>query len=53
VNRGGGVVVSVRSSAGNGVGSGRLRGSTGGGSFRGYVQGGPCAGTWYGQRTSM
>jgi hypothetical protein len=51
VGRGGGVVVRVVSSSGNGVGSGRLRGSIGSGSFRGYVQGGPCAGVWSAQRT--
>jgi len=51
VSGGGGVVVRVVNSSGNGVGSGHLRGGSGGGSFRGYVQGGPCTGTWSAQRS--
>jgi hypothetical protein len=51
VGRGGGVVVRVVSSQGNGVGSGRLHGGSGGGSFRGHVQGGPCAGSWSARRS--
>lgn len=53
VSGGGAVVVRVVSSQGNAIGSGRLRGNTGGGSFRGSSSQGPCAGTWSGQRTSM
>ena len=52
VSGGGGVVVRVVSSAGNGIASGRLRGNVGAGSFRGVTQQGPCAGTWSSQRTS-
>ena len=51
VSGGGAVVVRVGSSQGNAVGSGRLRGNSGGGSFRGSAQQGPCAGTWSSQRT--
>jgi hypothetical protein len=51
VNSGGAVSVRVVNAQGSVVGSGRLRGSSGSGSFRGHVQGGPCAGTWYGQRS--
>jgi len=51
VSRGGGVVVHVVSGDRSAVGSGRLRGSSGSGTFRGRAQGGPCAGTWYGQRS--
>jgi hypothetical protein len=50
VNRGGAVFVRVASAQGNANGSGRLRGNTGSGTFRGYAQGGPCTGTWYAQR---
>jgi hypothetical protein len=53
VSGGGAVVVRVFSSVGNAIGSGRLRGNVGGGSFRGASQQGPCAGTWTSQRTSM
>lgn len=53
VGGGGGVVVRVVSSVGNAIGSGRLHGNTGAGSFRGASQQGPCAGTWSSQRTSM
>lgn len=52
VSNGGAVVVQVMSGVGNAVGSGRLRGNTGGGSFRGSSQQGPCAGSWTSQRTS-
>ena len=51
VSRGGGVVVHVVSGDRSAVGSGRLRGSSGSGTFRGRAQGGPCAGTWSSQRT--
>jgi hypothetical protein len=51
VSPGGAVFVRVASAQGNAAGSGRLRGNSGSGTFRGYAQGGPCAGTWYGQRT--
>ena len=51
VSRGGAVFVHVVNAQGSAAGSGRLRGSSGSGSFRGHVQGGPCAGTWYGQRS--
>jgi hypothetical protein len=51
VSGGGVVVVRVVSNVGDAVGSGRLHGNTGGGSFRGASQQGPCAGTWTGQRT--
>lgn len=51
VNRGGGVFVRVVSGDRSANGSGRLRGNTGSGTFRGYAQGGACSGTWYGQRT--
>src|SRR5215469_8791072 len=53
VSGGGSVVVRVVSGQGNAVGSGRLRGNSGGGTFRGASQQGPCAGTWTSQRTSM
>ena len=53
VSGGGAVDVRVVSSQGNAVGSGRLRGNSGGGSFRGASQQGACAGTWSGQRTGM
>lgn len=53
VSGGGAVVVRVVSSQGNAIGSGRLRGNSGGGTFRGASQQGACAGTWSGQRTSM
>jgi hypothetical protein len=52
VSGGGTVVVRVVSSVGNAIGSARLRGNNGGGSFRGASQQGPCAGTWSSQRTS-
>ena len=51
VSRNGAVSVQVSSSSGNAVGAGHLRGSTGGGSWRGYSQSGACAGTWYAQRS--
>lgn len=51
VNRGGGVFVRVVSGDRSANGSGRLRGNVGSGSFRGYAQGGACAGTWSAQRT--
>ena len=51
VSRGGAVYVRVVSAQGNAAGSGRLRGNSGGGSFRGASSQGPCAGTWTGQRT--
>ena len=50
VSRGGAVYVRVVSGDRSAAGSGRLRGNTGSGTFRGYAQGGACAGTWYGQR---
>jgi hypothetical protein len=53
VSGGGAVVVRVVSGQGNAVGSGRLRGNSGGGSFRGASQQGACAGTWTSQRTGM
>jgi hypothetical protein len=52
VGGGGSVVVRVVSSVGNAIGSGRLRGNTGSGTFRGSSQQGACAGTWSSQRTS-
>ena len=51
VSGGGAVVVRVVSAQGNAVGSGRLRGNSGGGTFRGHSSQGACAGTWYAQRT--
>jgi hypothetical protein len=42
----GGISVTIKSSAGNAVGSGRLVESSGFGTWRG----GPCAGTWTAQR---
>ena len=51
VSPGGAVFVRVASAQGNAAGSGRLRGNTGSGTFRGYAQGGPCAGIWVSQRT--
>lgn len=53
VSRNGAVYVRVVSSQGNAAGSGRLRGNTGGGSFRGASSQGACAGVWTGQRTGM
>jgi len=50
VSPGGAVYVRVVSGDRSAAGSGRLRGNTGSGTFRGYAQGGACAGTWYGQR---
>ena len=51
VSPNGAVFVRVVSANGNAAGSGRLRGNTGGGSFRGHSSQGACAGTWSGQRT--
>jgi hypothetical protein len=51
VSGGGGVVVRVVSGSSSATGSGRLRGNSGGGTFRGYSQQGACAGTWSSQRT--
>jgi hypothetical protein len=51
VSPGGAVFVRVVSGDRSATGSGRLRGNFGSGAFRGYAQGGPCAGTWTGQRT--
>jgi hypothetical protein len=53
VSAGGGVVVRVVSGGSSAIGSGRLRGNSGAGSFRGHGQQGPCAGTWSSQRTGM
>jgi hypothetical protein len=52
VSGGGGVVVRVVSGGSSAVGSGRLRGNSGGGTFRGSGPQGVCAGTWSGRRTS-
>jgi len=51
VSAGGAVFVRVSSGDRNAAGSGRLHGNTGSGTFRGYAQGGACAGVWSGQRT--
>jgi hypothetical protein len=53
VNAGGGVYVRVSAGDQSAVGSGRLRGNTGGGTFRGQSPQGVCAGTWSGQRTGL
>ena len=47
----GAVYVHVSSANGSGSGSGRLSRSSGGGHFRGTTSNGPCAGTWFAQRT--
>jgi hypothetical protein len=50
VSPGGAVFVRVVSGDRSASGSGRLRGNIGSGTFRGYAQGGPCAGSWTAQR---
>jgi hypothetical protein len=53
VSGGGAVVVRVVSQGSSAIGSGRLRGNSGGGTFRGASQQGACAGTWTSQRIGM
>jgi len=51
INRGGGVTVQVSVGASHASGGGRLRGTSGAGSWRGVISGDNCSGTWQATRT--
>jgi hypothetical protein len=51
VNRSGGVAVQVSVGASHATGGGRLRGTSGAGSWRGVISGDNCSGTWQATRT--
>jgi hypothetical protein len=51
VNRSGGVAVQVSVGASHATGGGRLAGTSGGGSWRGVIQGDNCSGTWSATRS--
>jgi hypothetical protein len=51
VNRLGGVAVQVSVGSSHATGGGRLAGTSGGGSWRGVIQGDNCSGTWQATRS--
>ncbi len=51
VNRAGAVAVQVSVGASHAAGGGRLAGTSGGGSWRGVIQGDNCSGTWQATRS--
>ena len=51
VNRSGGVAVQVSVGASHATGGGRLAATSGGGSWRGVIQGDNCSGTWSATRS--